>query len=125
MGVASSIIVNKTIFVSYDSNCENYKIQDFIIKIQKLPISIIYNDITRLDESDIIINLITNNSTRNYNQQQIINRGENIKSIFIYIDSYAPMNNNLSCHKKSIYISYSETCKTETLLQIILAKLQD
>lgn len=127
MGSASSIFANKSIYLTYDDASQDYKIWEFISSIKKLPIKTFINDDSKLNESDIMIHLVSNSTIKHHKQLRDINNGLNKVSIFIYTDRKVPAikNNNLSENDKSISLSYLEYNNFEEIFPLIIAKLQE
>ena len=127
MGSASSVFANKSIYLTYDESSQDIKIWEFTTSIKNLPIKIFINDSSKINESDIMINLVSNSTIKHHKQLTDINNGLNKVSIFIYTDSRVPnfKNNNLSENEKSISISYLDYANFEEIFPIILNKLND
>jgi hypothetical protein len=127
MGSASSIFANKSIYLTYDNSSQDLKIWEFTTSIKKLPIKVFINDSSKLNESDIMIHLVSNSTIKHHKQLTDINNGLNKVSIFIYTDREVPKvkENNLTENEKSITISYLDYANFEEIFPIILNKLHD
>lgn len=127
MGSASSVFANKSIYLTYDESSQDLKIWGFINSIKRLPIKLFINDSSKINESDIMIHLVSNSSIKHHKQLSDINNGLNKVSIFIYTDRQVPnfKNNNLSENEKSISISYLNYNNFQEIFPIILSKLND
>jgi hypothetical protein len=127
MGSTCSVFANKSIYLSYDISSKDLKIWEFTISLNKLPIKLFMNEISKINESDIMIHLISNATLKHHKQLNEINMGLNKISIFIYTDCEVPntINNNLSKNKKSISISYLNYNNFQEIFPIILTKLND
>jgi hypothetical protein len=127
MGSASSVFANKSIYLTYDESSEDLKIWEFTTSIKNLPIKIFINDSSKINESDIMIHLVSNSTIKHHKQLTDINSGLNKVSIFIYTDRKVPKvkENNLSQNEKSISISYLDYANFEEIFPIILNKLND
>lgn len=127
MGSTCSVFANKSIYLSYDISSKDLKIWEFTISLNKLPIKLFMNEISKINESDIMIHLISNATLKHHKQLNEINMGLNKISIFIYTDCEVPntINNNLSKNKKSILISYLNYNNFQEIFPIILTKLND
>jgi len=127
MGSASSVFANKSIYLTYDDSSQDLKIWEFTTSMKNLPIKIFINDSSKINESDIMIHLVSNSTIKHHKQLSDINNGLNKVSIFIYTDRQVPnfKNNNLSENEKSISISYLDYANFEEIFPIILNKLND
>ena len=127
MGSASSVFANKSIYLTYDESSQDIKIWEFTTSIKKLPIKMFINDSSKLNESDIMIHLVSNSTIKHHKQLTDINNGLNKVSIFIYTDRRVPKvkENNLSQNEKNITISYLDYVNFEEIFPIILIKLHD
>lgn len=127
MGASSSIVTNKSIYLTYDESSQDIKILDFINSINKLPLKLFINDSCKINESDIMIHLVSNSTIKHHKQLTDINNGLNKVSIFIYTDREVPKvkENNLSQNEKSISISYLDYDNFEQIFPIIVNKLHD
>lgn len=127
MGASSSIVTNKSIYLTYDESSQDIKILDFINSINKLPLKLFINDSYKINESDIMIHLVSNSTIKHHKQLTDINNGLNKVSIFIYTDREVPKvkENNLSQNEKSISISYLDYDNFEQIFPIIVNKLHD
>ena len=124
---ASSVFANKSIYLTYDDSSQDIKIWEFTTSIKKLPIKMFINDSSKINESDIMIHLVSNSTIKHHKQLSDINNGLNKVSIFIYTDRQVPnfKNNNLSENEKSISISYLNYNNFQEIFPIILSKLND
>ena len=59
MGASSSVLSDKKVLVTYDNSSKDPLIQGLYNEIYKLPIKLYYNDLSKLEECDIIINLVS------------------------------------------------------------------
>ena len=127
MGSASSVFANKSIYLTYDESSQDLKIWEFTTYIKNLPIKIFINDSSKINESDIMIHLVSNSTIKHHKQLTDINSGLNKVSIFIYTDRQVPKvkENNLSQNEKSISISYLDYANFQEIFPIILNKLND
>ncbi len=127
MGSASSVLANKSIYLTYDASSQDLKVWEFTTSIKNLPIKLFINDSSKINESDIMIHLVSNSTIKHHKQLSDINNGLNKVSIFIYTDRQVPnfKNNNLSENEKSISISYLNYNNFQEIFPIILSKLND
>ena len=86
-----------------------------------------YNDLSKLEESDIIINLVSKGTIKDVNQLNTINNGIKKISVFIFTDRHVPSNMKLTLSEndKSIYISYLDYDNFQSIMQIIIAKITE
>ena len=126
MGASSSVLSDKRVLVTYDNSSNDPLIQGLYNEIYKLPIKLYYNDLSKLEESDIIINLVSKGTIKDVNQLNTINNGIKKISVFIFTDRHVPLNTmSLSENDKSICISYLDYNNFQSIMQIIIAKLTE
>ena len=126
MGASSSVLSDKKVLVTYDNSSKDPLIQGLYNEIYKLPIKLYYNDLSKLEECDIIINLVSKGTIKDIKQLNTINNGIKKLSVFIFTDRHTPLNTmSLSENDKSICISYLDYNKFQSIMQIIIAKLTE
>lgn len=126
MGASSSVLSNKKVLVTYDNSSKDSLIQGLYNEIYKLPINLYYNDLSKLEECDIIINLVSKGTIKDIKQLNTINNGIKKLSVFIFTDRHVPLNTmSLSENDKSICISYLDYNNFQSIMQIIIAKLTE
>jgi len=128
MGASGSVLANKTIYISYDDTSQDYKVIDFTIKLNKLPVKKYINDIDKINECDIIIHLISNSTIKSAKQAMEIDKSIHKTSIIVFLDREIDTNfkiTSLSHNTKSICISYLHYNSFESLLHIIISKLNE
>jgi|UniRef100_A0A6C0CKS3 hypothetical protein len=127
MGSASSIFANKSIYLTYDESSQDVKIWEFTNSIKNLPIKLFINDSSKINDSNIMIHLVSKSSIKHHKQLSDINSGIHKVSIFIYTDRKVPIikNNNLTENNQSISLSYLDYNNFEEIFPIILTKLQE
>ncbi len=126
MGASSSVLSDKKVLVTYDNLSQDPLIQGLYNEIYKLPIKLYYNDLSKLEECDIIINLVSKGTIKDIKQLNTINNGIKKLSVFIFTDRHVPLNTmSLSENDKSICISYLDYNNFQSIMQIIIAKLTE
>jgi len=126
MGASSSVLSDKKVLVTYDNSSKDPLIQGLYNEIYKLPIKLHYNDLSKLEECDIIINLVSKGTIKDIKQLNTINNGIKKLSVFIFTDRHTPLNTmSLSENDKSICISYLDYNNFQSIMQIIIAKLTE
>jgi hypothetical protein len=126
MGASSSVLSDKKVLVTYDNSSKDPLIQGLYNEIYKLPIKLYYNDLSKLEECDIIINLVSKGTIKDIKQLNTINNGIKKLSVFIFTDRHVPLNTmSLSENDKSICISYLDYNNFQSIMQIIIAKLTE
>jgi hypothetical protein len=126
MGASSSVLSDKKVLVTYDNSSKDPLIQGLYNEIYKLPIKLYYNDLSKLEECDIIINLVSKGTIKDIKQLNTINNGIKKLSVFIFTDRHTPLNTmSLSENDKSICISYLDYNNFQSIMQIIIAKLTE
>jgi hypothetical protein len=126
MGASSSVLSDKKVLVTYDNSSKDPLIQGLYNEIYKLPINLYYNDLSKLEECDIIINLVSKGTIKDIKQLNTINNGIKKLSVFIFTDRHVPLNTmSLSENDKSICISYLDYNNFQSIMQIIIAKLTE
>lgn len=127
MGASSSVLSDKKVLVTYDNSSQDPLIQGLYNEIYKLPIKLYYNDLSKLEDCDIIINLVSKGSIKDIKQLNTINNGIKKVSVFIFTDRHVSLNNisTLSENDKSICISYLDYNNFQSIMQIIISKLTE
>jgi len=127
MGASSSVLSDKKVIVTYDNSSQDPLIQGLYNEIYKLPIKLYYNDLSKLEDCDIIINLVSKGSIKDIKQLNTINNGIKKVSVFIFTDRHVSLNNisTLSENDKSICISYLDYNNFQSIMQIIISKLTE
>jgi len=126
MGASSSVLSDKKVLVTCDNSSKDPLIQGLYNEIYKLPIKLYYNDLSKLEECDIIINLVSKGTIKDIKQLNTINNGIKKLSVFIFTDRHVPLNTmSLSENDKSICISYLDYNNFQSIMQIIIAKLTE
>jgi hypothetical protein len=127
MGASSSVLSDKIVLVTYDNSSKDPLIQGLYNEIYKLPIKLYYNDLSKLEECDIIINIVSKGTIKDIKQLNTINNGIKKMSVFIFTDRHVSLNSisSLSENDKSICISYLDYNNFQSIMQIIIAKITE
>jgi hypothetical protein len=127
MGASSSVLSDKIVLVTYDNSSKDPLIQGLYNEIYKLPIKLYYNDLSKLEDCDIIINIVSKGTIKDIKQLNTINNGIKKMSVFIFTDRHVSLNSisSLSENDKSICISYLDYNNFQSIMQIIIAKITE
>ena len=125
MGASSSIDLKKSIYLTYDHNCKNYKVLEFTSSLTRLCKNVIVNSPDQINDCDIVIHLISQSTVKHHKQLLEIDKSINKNSILIYIDRKVPLvgNNTINNNSKTICISYLDYENFEQISPIIINKL--
>jgi hypothetical protein len=137
MGAGSSLLSNKSVFVSYNVNCTKEYVQMYIDKIgiygatviNKFNENIENNDISfiknQIECADIVVSLIDSNTVKSYEQQIVLNEiidKNNIKKIYLILDiNSAPLRNNAINYligNNDYYLYFDDITRDKTLSRI-------
>ena len=127
MGASSSVLSDKKVIVTYDNSSKDPLIQGLYNEIYKLPMKLYYNDLSKLEDCDIIINIVSKGTIKDIKQLNTINNGIKKISVFIFTDRHVSLNgiSSLSENDKSICISYLDYNNFQSIMQIIIAKITE
>ena len=125
MGAGSGVYANKKIYVTYDHGSKDVKIQGFTTSLMKLCNNVQCNCVENINESDIVIHLISQSTIKHHKQLDEINQSVDKISILIYLDRKVPISasNNITNNVKSISVSYKDYEDFQDISKVIITKL--